>query len=95
MSDETERDPFEDFLNGLEAAQQNFDPQQVITLSTTNGQSVAVPATEPMSIARVIEVAGLTVGATMQYYVSGDAVNSDFVVAPGGSITAVGTVKGG
>jgi sulfur carrier protein ThiS len=91
---ETDEDVVDEFLDGLEDDGIDIDPNSFIRLRTTAGSSYDVPAHEPMSINDLIRAAGVTTGA-VEFYVNGNAVAPDYVVAPGGVVTAVGVVKGG
>jgi hypothetical protein len=92
---------FEEFLNNLGGGEEEdenplFDPNQIITLrSTTGGQDFAIPVDEPITIAELISSANLTVSQEIEYWVDSVQVGQDHVVAPGGTVTAVGMVKGG
>jgi hypothetical protein len=54
-----------------------------------------VPSSEPMAISAVLQAANLAVGQGIEFWVNGTRVESDFVVAPGATINAIGMVKGG
>ena len=88
---------FDAFLNSLESEESEnlFDPSQVVTIRSTGGGEHVVPITDPMPIRDVLHQAGLLASAQIEYWVDGNAVASDFVVAPGATVTAIGVVKGG
>lgn len=85
---------FADFFSE-EDQPSDFDPTQVISLRSSSGGSFDVPAEEPMAISAVLAAANLAVGQGIEYWVNGTRVESDFVVAPGATINAIGMVKGG
>lgn len=88
---------FDTFLDSLdsEEAESLFDPSQVVTIRSTGGGVHEVPITDPTPIRDVLQQAGLVVSAQIEYWVDGNAVAPDFVVAPGATVTAIGIVKGG
>lgn len=87
-------DPFENFLNGVEA-EPMFDPAQSVTLRSANGQSFQVPVTEPTPLRAVLTASGLAFQAQTEYWVNGSPVSPDILVAPGAVVTATTIVKGG
>ena len=92
---------FEEFLDNLggvdgDGEDSLFSHDQIVTLrSTTSGNDFPIPVDEPMSIADLLSRASLAVGQGIEYWVDGVQVDENHVVAPGGTITAIGTVKGG
>lgn len=70
------------------------DPTQVITLRTSGGETRYIPATEPMNLAQVKALSGLTFGA-VQFYMNAVVIDDTTVVPVGGVVTAIGNVKGG
>ena len=70
------------------------DPTQVITLRTSGGETRYIPATEPMSLAEVKAVSGLTFGA-VQFYMNAAVIEDSTIVPVGAVISAIGNVKGG
>jgi hypothetical protein len=70
------------------------DPTQVITIRTSGGETRFIPATEPMSLAEVKAVSGLTFGA-VQFYLNAAVIDDDTVIPVGSVISAIGNVKGG
>ena len=85
---------FTDFFNEDDDPA-DFDPTQVISLRSSSGGSFDVPSSEPMAISAVLQAANLAVGQGIEFWVNGTRVESDFVVAPGATINAIGMVKGG
>jgi hypothetical protein len=83
---------FED--EGFEVEAPVVDPTQVITLRTSGGETRYVPSSEPLPLAQVKALSGLTFGA-VTFYMNA-AVVDDLTVIPAGSVvTAIGNVKGG
>jgi hypothetical protein len=87
---------FSQFLADLpEEEQGDFDPNQIITIRSSAGGTFTVPTSEPMTIQALLERAELTTSPSIEYWVNGVVVGSDFVVAPGATVSAVGLIKGG
>jgi hypothetical protein len=72
-----------------------FDPNTAVTIRTAGGGSTMVPISGPATIAEVLRRTELAIGANVEYWVDGVAVQPDFVLAPGATLTIVGLVKGG
>ncbi len=89
-----EDDPFDDFLNNMEA-QPEFDAAQSVTLRSTTGQSYTVPIEGPTPLSEVLRRSNLAFGANIELWVNGARVEPTYEVAPGAVVTAVGMVKGG
>jgi hypothetical protein len=91
---DVERDDFDGFL----AAALNtpvFDPNQSVTIRTMGGGQTMVPLDAPASISDVLRRTELAIGANVEYWVGGVAVQPNFQVGPGATVTIVGLVKGG
>lgn len=94
QQDDADFDSFLDSL-GSDEAESLFDPSQVVTIRSTGGGVHEVPIDGPMTIREVLQQAGLLASAQIEYWVDGNAVAPEFVVAPGATVTAIGIVKGG
>jgi hypothetical protein len=70
------------------------DPTQVITLRTSGGQTRYIPAGDPMTLAEIKGLSGLTFGAVTFYY-NTQVIDDATVIPVGGVVTAIGNVKGG
>ena len=77
----------------------NLDTVQFATLYPTGGAPVHLPISDPASpptITDALNAAGLTVGASTQYWVDGSEVDPHTTrIADSMTISAVGNVKGG
>jgi len=72
-----------------------FDPSQAVIIRTMGGNSTMVPLTEPASIVDVLKRTDLAIGANVEYWVDQVAVQPDFVLAPGATLTIIGVAKAG
>jgi hypothetical protein len=70
------------------------DPTQVITLRTSGGQTRYIPAGDPMTLAEIKGLSGLTFGAVTFYY-NAQVIDDTTIIPVGGVVTAIGNVKGG
>ena len=71
------------------------DPQSIVTIRTSGGDTRHVPVTEARSASQIILDAGLTVVGQVQYWLNGAQITGTDMVAPGSTLTTVGSVKGG
>jgi hypothetical protein len=71
------------------------DGASVITVSSSNGARVYVPAAEAMPLSEVLSASGLNVMMGAEFWLNGAAIKADTIVAPGSTVTIVGVVKGG
>ena len=70
------------------------DPTQVITLRTSGGETRYIPTDEPLLLAQVKALSGLTFGA-VTFYMNAAAIDDTTLVPVGSVVTAIGNVKGG
>ena len=71
------------------------DPESVITIRTSGGQTAYVPTSEPMTVADIILSASLTVNSSFQVWLNGAQITTTDLVPTGSTLTIVGSVKGG
>lgn len=71
------------------------DPSRVIGIKTQGAETRFVPATEAMSIPALLQAAGLTVSAAVEYWLNGSVVSQNELIPVGQTLVIVGTVKGG
>jgi hypothetical protein len=70
------------------------DPTQVITLRTSGGETRYIPSDEPLSLAQVKALSGLTFGA-VTFYMNAAVIDDATIIPVGSVVTAIGNVKGG
>lgn len=93
--DELETEEFEDEEDEFEIDDEPVvDPNRVITLRTTGGQSRYIPAEEPMPLSEVKNLSGLAFGA-VTFYMNAAVIGDNEIIPVGGVVTAIGNVKGG
>jgi hypothetical protein len=101
MTDETntpnpfEDDEFLDDLLGEFPEEEQFSPEEVVTIVSTGGGTHYIPTEEAAPINELLARADLNVSPSIEYWVEGNVVTPDYVVGPGAQVTAVGVVKGG
>lgn len=92
-------DGLPDVFDGIVPEEAPEDAFSVATLYPTGGNAVHLPIADPdnpPTLNDAIVEAGLTAGASTEYWVDGQRVNPlEARIAPGMTITAVGNVKGG
>ena len=71
------------------------DPNAVITIRTSGGETVYVPASEPKTVSEAMLESGLRPNGAVNYYLNGVEVKGDTVLPVGSTLTVVGSVKGG
>ncbi len=71
------------------------DPNAVITIRTSGGDTVYVPASEPKTVSEAMLESGLRPNGAVNYYLNGAEVKGDTVLPVGSTLTVVGSVKGG
>jgi hypothetical protein len=71
------------------------DPTAVITVASSAGDDRYVPAREAMSVGMVMAAADLRPNGMVEYFVNGSTITVNDSVAPGQTLTVVGSVKGG
>jgi len=88
----------DDFVNAEtepETADLGVDPNNVIQIRTSSGQSHYVAVSEATTLGRIKERSGLTYGAGTQFFLNNTVIGDDMVVPMGSTVVAVGSVKGG
>ena len=87
----------EDLFSSEETA--NFvapDPNAVIILRFSTGDSKYVPANEPMALGAVMARAQLAaIPGAVTYYLNGTEISADAIIPLGQTVTVIGSVKGG
>ncbi len=71
------------------------DPEAVITIRTSGGDTQYVPAPAPMTVSEAMLASGLRPNGAVTYYLNGAEVKADAVLPVGSTLTVVGSVKGG
>ena len=71
------------------------DPEAVITIRTSGGDTQYVPASAPMTVSEAMLASGLRPNGAVTYYLNGAEVKGDAVLPVGSTLTVVGSVKGG
>ena len=71
------------------------DPNAVITIRTSGGDTAYVPATEPKTVSETMLASGLRPNGAVTYYLNGAEINGATVLPVGSTLTVVGSVKGG
>lgn len=71
------------------------DPNTVVKLMTSGGEEAYVPVEGPMTVGEIMLNSDLRVVGAVQYWLNGAQVDVNAVVAPGSTLTIVGSVKGG
>lgn len=87
-----EEDIFED------ADDYQLDPaiqEQVIGLRSTDGSTRYVPASEPMTLDAVLAKSGIALVGDTQFFLGAANITRETIVAPGQTITVIGSQKGG
>jgi len=87
-----EQDIFED------AGQYNLDPEianQVIGLRATDGTTNYVPAPEAMTLDAALARSGIALVGDTEFYLGAAKIDRDTIIAPGQTVTVIGTQKGG
>jgi len=86
----------DDFFAEDEApAVPEVDPATIITIRTSQGSDVFVPAPQPMPLVDAIAKSGLRFNGDFTCWLNGQEVGLGTVVAGGQTVTVVGSVKGG
>jgi hypothetical protein len=87
--------PEEDFFPAEGAGFSLPDPQAVVTLRSTNGSERYVPVAEATPLSEIIATSGLSISGPVAYYLNNAQIDLRTPVAPGSTVTIMGTVKGG
>lgn len=97
MEDQTEEAGFASINDFLEQVNNTptFDPNTAVVIRTMGGNSTMVPIAVPTSITEVLKRTDLALGANVEYWVDGVAVQPDYLLAPGATLTIIGLAKGG
>jgi len=87
----------DDFVNDETAPAEDLgvDPNLVIQIRTSSGQSHYVAVEEATTLGRIKERSGLTFGAGTQFFLNNTVINDEAVVPAGSTVVAIGSVKGG
>lgn len=78
-------------------------PSQTIRIQSSAGGTVDVPVSEDHTVngipgytlSELLDMAGLTVSPSTQYWLGETQIQPDAVLAPGAVVTAIGLMKGG
>lgn len=85
-----------DFIpEGAEDEMNVPDPNSVIRLISSGGDERYVVAENSMTIGEVMLQSDLRIVGAVQYWLNGVQADVNTVVAPGSTVTIVGSVKGG
>lgn len=71
------------------------DPSTVIKFVTSGGEEAYVPVAGPTTISEALLNSNLRITGAVQYWLNGAEANVNTTVAPGATVTIVGSVKGG
>ena len=72
------------------------DPNAVIILRFSSGDTKYVPASEPMTISATMSRAQVAaISGAVTYYLNGAEVTAETIVPLGQTVTVIGSVKGG
>lgn len=94
---DTDEDEDDDFA-GLDDDADLFeapDPDSIITVRTSGGDTKYVPATRAMTPIEILASARLTTSGAIQYWYNGAQITDGTEIQPGSTLTVVGSVKGG
>jgi hypothetical protein len=90
----TPNDDFDDLFEGSTPAP--VAGASTINVPTTTADAPFVPVDGPTNLRAVIERSGLSLNGAVQYWMDGVQVSDLNTIIPvGGSVTVVGSVKGG
>jgi hypothetical protein len=90
-----EVDPLADFLNASAEVADMPVGATTITVRTSGGQPRYVPTNVPMTPRDLLGAAGIFVTGVVEYWLDGAKIGLDDIVPVNGTLTIVGSVKGG
>ncbi len=72
-----------------------IDPNQIVTLRTSDGSTHYIAVEGPMTLAELKRRSDLNFGGNVQVFLNNAVISDETVVPAGATIVAVGSVKGG
>jgi hypothetical protein len=90
-----EADPLASFINASEEVADMPAEATYITVRTSGGQPKYVPTAVSMTPRDILGAGGIFVTGVVEYWYNGAKIGLDEIVPVGGTLTIVGSVKGG
>lgn len=85
----------DDYVTDTEPVDLGVDPDQIVTIRTSSGQSHYVAVDGALTLAEIKVKSGLNFGVGTQVFLNNTVVTDSTVIPAGSTITAIGSVKGG